>query len=157
MAKFVNETHTDWDTYLQMAISAYNSSFHSTIGMTPYEAHTGRPAVRIAEILLNNKLPSGTKMGNVADFIIKLRETAHKINNILLLNTRQAQHIQKNNYDRFVKDKVVFQIGDAVKINNCRRQIGHNKALDPKWIGPYLITKIDNELTYQIESRQVEN
>lgn len=152
LAKFVNSMHTDWDTYLQLAISAYNSSVHSTIGMTPFEANTGRPAVRVAEVLLNNQLPASTKMANVSDFVVKLRETAHKINQILLLNTRQAQFIQKKNYDRFIRDKVVFKVGDAVKINNCRKQVGLSKAFNPKWLGPYIITSIKNDLTYILEA-----
>ena len=36
IAKYVNDDHDDWDLFLQMAISAYNNSYHSTIKMTPY-------------------------------------------------------------------------------------------------------------------------
>ncbi len=31
LAKFVNDDHDDWDLFLQMAISAYNNSYHSSI------------------------------------------------------------------------------------------------------------------------------
>jgi transposase InsO family protein len=42
LAKYVNDSHDDWDLFLQMAISTYNNSFHSSIGMTPFEAQFGR-------------------------------------------------------------------------------------------------------------------
>ena len=53
LAKLIDDTQDDWDVYLPMAISSYNNSFHSSIGMTPFEAHYGRPSTAVADIVLN--------------------------------------------------------------------------------------------------------
>jgi hypothetical protein len=37
------DNQTQWEKYLPLVEFAYNNSFHSSIGMTPYEAMYGRP------------------------------------------------------------------------------------------------------------------
>jgi hypothetical protein len=54
LAKLIDEDSNDWDYYLQMAISAYNTTIHQTIGMSPYEAMFGRQPVSIPEIVAKN-------------------------------------------------------------------------------------------------------
>lgn len=152
LAKFVAAEHDNWDVYLQMAISAYNNSFHASIQMTPYEAFFGRPSVSVAEVIMNSQLPADTKIRNVADFIIKLRQSAYKINKILAENIKAAQATQKQYYDRFVNEKIKFAVGDLVKINNVRKQVGHSKAFEKKFIGPYQIMNIIDGITYQLVS-----
>ena len=137
VAKFVNDSFDDWDLFLQMAISAYNNSYHSSIGMSPYEALFGRPAVLVSDVIMNNQLPSNTKLRDVSQFILALRNSADRVSKLVQENNSTAQARQKKNYDRFVKDRAVFRVGDSVKINNCRRHVGVSKAFEPKFIGPY--------------------
>ena len=33
----------DWETHLDLAEFAYNSSYHASIGMSPFEAYQGHP------------------------------------------------------------------------------------------------------------------
>ena len=58
LAKYVDENDDDWDVFLQMTISAHNNTFHSSIGMAPYEAVFGRPSVQLCVIIMGNQLPS---------------------------------------------------------------------------------------------------
>jgi hypothetical protein len=37
------DNQTQWEKYLPLVEFAYNNSFHSSIGMPPYEALYGRP------------------------------------------------------------------------------------------------------------------
>jgi hypothetical protein len=39
---YVSYSQEDWDQYLDVIELAYNSSVHSTIGMTPFYMDTGR-------------------------------------------------------------------------------------------------------------------
>jgi len=152
IAKYVNDDHDDWDLFLQMAISAYNNSYHSTIKMTPYEAQFGRKPVIVAEVIMNNQLPADTRIKDISEFTVALRRSAEYISEIIRENTINAQAKQKFFYDRFVKDRAQFHVGDIVKINNYRSRIDHSKAFEPKFLGPYKITKILGELNYQLES-----
>ena len=40
---YVMDNQTQWEKYLPLVEFAYNNSFHSSIGMPPYEALYGRP------------------------------------------------------------------------------------------------------------------
>ena len=157
LAKFVNDDHDDWDMFLQLSISAYNNTYHSSIGMTPYEAVFGRKSVFVADVIMNNQLPSNTKLKDIADFTFALRRSADHVSRIIRENTLVAQAKQKLNYDRFVKEKAEFQVGDVVKINNCRRHVGLSKAFEPKFIGPFTITKKLGDLNYQLEAPNIKS
>ena len=152
LAKFVNDSHDDWYLFLQMAISSYNNSYHSSIRMCPYEAVFGRKPVLVSDIILGHQLTSSTRIKDIADFTYALRISASTINEMIYENTTKAQNKQKLNYDRFIKDKAVYRVGDVVKINNFRSRIGHTKAFEPKFLGPYTITKLLGDLNYQLES-----
>ncbi len=51
LPKLIDIDQDDWDVYLPMAISSYNNSFQSSIKMTPYETHYGRPGAFWCRIL----------------------------------------------------------------------------------------------------------
>lgn len=57
LAKYFNDDHNDWDTYLPIVTQSYNTSFHSTIGMSPYEALYARKPILIANVITSNRLP----------------------------------------------------------------------------------------------------
>jgi fibronectin type 3 domain-containing protein len=40
---YVMDNQTHWENYLPLVESTYNNSFHSSMGMPPYEALYGRP------------------------------------------------------------------------------------------------------------------
>ena len=94
LAKFVNISHDDWDLFLQLSISAYNNSYHSTLKMTPFEAMFGRPSVLVSDVLLNNKLPADTKLKDVSQFIKVLRLNADYVSALIGEHTGQAQLVK---------------------------------------------------------------
>ncbi len=152
LAKYVNDKHDNWDEFLQLSISAYNNTYHKTIKMTPYEAAFGRKPVMVADVIMNNRLPSSTRAQDVAEFTKALREKADHLNRVIMYNTRHAQEQQKEYYDRFAKYRAEFKVGDTVKINNCRRKVTLSKAFEPKFVGPYTIVKKLNDLNYLLEA-----
>ncbi len=155
LAKYVNDAHDDWDLFLQMAISAYNNPYHSSIKMTPYEAQFGRPSVMVSDVITSNQLPANTGIKDVADFTIALRGSAQYVSDVIRENTIASQDRQKLNYDRFVKNKAIFHVGDLVKINNCRLRAGLSKAFEPKFLSPY--EKLEGDLNFQLEAPNLQS
>ena len=153
IAKFVDYAGEDWDIYLDgiMAINAYNTTVHSSIGLTPFEAHFGRPALTVADVVLNNRLPSSTKLSNISEFTVQTFERASQIHKQIMDARVVAQERQKRQYD---KSSYKFNVGDFVKIVNFTVRPQHSKAWEPKFLGPFQITrifKIDHEdITYEI-------
>ena len=152
IAKLVNDDHDDWDMFLPMVISSYNNSFHDSIKMSPYEAQFGRPPVLVHDVINGNHLPTNTKLRDISEYVTALRRSANHIAEVLRANTAAAQARQKSYYDRFTHSNATFEVGDFVKINNCRRHIGQSKAFEPKFVGPYKIAKKLGDLNYLIQS-----
>jgi hypothetical protein len=150
LAKYVNEAHDNWDIYLPMAISAYNNSYHSTIKMTPFEAQYGRKSIMVSDVILNNQLPADTKIKDVAEFTLALRQAALRVQKVIETNTREAQIKQKSDYDKFVRNSNTFIVGDYVKIKNMRHLIGKVSAFEKKFIGPYKVSRVFNDLNYEL-------
>jgi hypothetical protein len=152
IAKFVNDSHSDWDRILPMATSAYNNSYHSTIKMSPHEALYHTKPVLISDIVLNNVSQEVSNSTHVYNFVKSLQSRAQSINQFINNQTAAARDKQKQYYDRFVKNKAVYQVGDMVTIINYRTRLGKNKSYEPKHLGPYTITKQLGDLTYRLES-----
>lgn len=152
LAKFVNDTHDDWDMFLQLAISTYNCSYHETIKMTPYEAHYGRKPVLVADVIFNNKLEPGTKLSDISEYVKLLKIQSGYIHEMVKEDIMEAQTRQKTQYDKFIQANDSFQPGDSVKISNFRVKPGMSKAFTPKFLGPYTITNKLGDLNYRISA-----
>jgi len=123
--------------------------------MTPYEAQFGRKSVLVNDVIMNHQLPSSTKLKDISDFTFALRESALYINDVIRENTSLVQEKQQMHYNRFVKNRAEFKIGDIVKINNYKTRVGFSKAFEPKFLGPYRIVKLVGELNYQLEGENL--
>ena len=136
-----NAEQDNWDVYLQMAISSINNSYHSTLGMTHYEAHYGRPSSMVQDVILNTQLPVGTKHSDVSEFTMDLVKNAEII--IKIVDERQtlAQAKMKSNYDILAKDKGSYSVGDIVKVVNFKQRVGMTKSFEEKAMLPFKITK----------------
>jgi hypothetical protein len=101
---FRSEKQEDWMKYLPWAEWCYNTSFHTTMGMTPYEAVYGKPP---PQTLLYKE---GTANILLVDKQLRERD---EILRILKRNIKKAQNRMKQVYNNQKKDRE-FQIGDWV-------------------------------------------
>jgi hypothetical protein len=143
IAKFVDDQGDDWDIYLPMVINAYNTSLHSTIGVTPFEAHFGRPAATVADVILGNKLPASVDPRRLHEFTLQTYESAERIRNQVSLNKQIAQEKYKSQYDKSIGyHPERFRVNDLVKITNFTVRSNHSKAWEPKFLGPFRILRV---------------
>ena len=149
LAKLLDVDQDDWDLFLPMAISAYNNSYHSSIGMTPFEAHFGRPSVMIPDLVMNNPLPKETSYKNVSEYTLGLWENAQRIQDTIRENLKKARGKQKAAYDKNVNVSRQYEIGDKVKLINYAKVIGKSSGFIDKFLGPFTISEIRG-LTYII-------
>jgi hypothetical protein len=110
LAKYVSNSHDDWDVCLGLAVNSYNNSVQSSIGMAPAEALFKRPPVLIADVICNNRLGSDTQVDNVSDYTLNLWKSAQSIRHEIRENKDIAQAKQKALYDRSVKDLRVINV-----------------------------------------------
>jgi hypothetical protein len=140
----VLEHSGSWDQLLPLIEFTYNNSFHSSIGMAPYEALYGRKCrTPLCWFETGEALTLGP------DFI---QQTTDKIK-MIQDKMRASQSRQKSYYDQRRKP-LEFQEGDHVFLR-VTPTTGVGRALKarkltPKFIGPYQILKRIGPVAYQI-------
>jgi len=138
------EDFRSWDKYLLLIEFTYNNSFHSSIGMAPYEALYGRKC--------RTPLCWFESRENLLLRPEMIQQTTNKIR-MIQEKLRTTQSRQKSYVDKrrqpleflegdhvFLKVTPTTGIGKAIK----------SKKLTPRFIGPYQILRKIGPVAYQI-------
>ena len=124
---------TDWDKYLPQVVGAYNSTQHSTTGISPFMILTGRerampPTFFYAEY-------EGKKTSPQA-YVKKAVKRQQELNELCTRNTAQAQMRQRKKYDEKILQAKPYAVGQYVWVfQNVIPPKGTKKLLK-KWRGP---------------------
>ncbi|KAI5390343.1 hypothetical protein KIW84_075598 [Lathyrus oleraceus] len=133
-----------WDCYLPLIEFTYNNSFHSSIGMAPFEALYGRRCrTPLCWYESGESVVVGPEIG---------QQTTEKIK-MIQEKMRIARSRQKSYHDKRRKS-LEFQEGDHVflrvtPITGVGRAL-KSKKLTPRFIGPYQILERIGEVAYRI-------
>ncbi|KAE8876932.1 hypothetical protein PF003_g38990 [Phytophthora fragariae] len=147
---FVSETQSDWDLYLPRVLFAYRTSYHDSLGDTPFFSLYGRdPVLPLDLAFLNTK--NQWKSNEVAEYrrrlYLSLRDTRRLVKRQLL----KAQ--DRNARRRADQVEVQFREGDAVWVYQyfrARRGERKTKKLAFSWHGPYRVVGQLGDNTYKI-------
>ncbi|CAN6688431.1 unnamed protein product [Malus baccata var. baccata] len=134
-----------WHDRLDLMEFAYNNSFHSSIGMSPFEALYGRAfRTPLCWSEVGERVLEGPKI---------VDETTQNIQ-VIKSNLKAAQDRQKSLTDRHATNRV-YDVGDWVflKLSPWRSVVrfGKRGKLSPRYIGPYEITEKIGEVAYRLE------
>ncbi|KAL0411021.1 UNVERIFIED_CONTAM: Transposon Ty3-G Gag-Pol polyprotein [Sesamum latifolium] len=132
----------NWDDHLPLMEFAYNNSFHSSIGMAPYEALYGRrcrsPICWDIEGLRQLEGPE------------LVQETIDKIQ-VVKKCLKATQDRQKSYVDKHRRE-MEYEVGDKVflKVSPWKGilRFGRQGKLSPRYIGPYEIIERIGPLAY---------
>ncbi|KAI3749596.1 hypothetical protein L2E82_20210 [Cichorium intybus] len=135
----------NWDKHLPLVEFSYNNSYHSSIGMPPFEALYGRKC-RTPLCWLE---AGETKM--MGPEIVRI--TNEKIK-IIQANMKAAQDRQKS-YADLKKRPYNLKEGDLVMLKvspwKCVVRFGKKGKLSPRYIGPFKILKRVGEQAFKLE------
>ncbi|KAL6137810.1 hypothetical protein ACLB2K_063099 [Fragaria x ananassa] len=134
-----------WNKNLSLIEFAYNNSFHSSIGMAPFEALYGR---QCRTPLCWNEVGEKEFCGPEI-----IQDTSEKIK-VIRDRLKAAQNRQKSYADNRRKD-LEFQVGDWVFLKlspwNGVVCFGKRGKLSPRYIGPYEIIERVGKVAYRLE------
>ncbi|PNX98730.1 retrotransposon protein, partial [Trifolium pratense] len=134
----------DWSKHLPLIEFAYNNSYHSSIGMAPYEALYGRKCrTPLCWSEVGDKGILGPEI---------IQETTEKIK-MIQEKMKVAQSRQKSYADKR-RRPLEFKEGDHVFLKVTPRLglrgIFKTKKLSPRYIGPYQIIKRVGTVAYKL-------
>ena len=133
-----------WDSFLPLIEFTYNNSFHSSIGMAPFEALYGR---RCRTPLCWYESGESVLLGPEI-----VQQTTEKVK-MIQEKMKASQSRQKSYHDKRRK-ALEFQEGDHVFLRvTPMTGVGRalkSRKLTPRFIGPYQILKRVGDVAYQI-------
>ena len=138
----------NWDTHLPLIEFSYNNSYHSSIGVAPYEALYGRKCrspLSWTEVG-DSQLTGPEIIQETTDKVFKIKE-----------RLKAARDRQKSYADKRRKP-LEFQIGDKVllKVSPWKGTVrfGKRGKLSPRYIGPFDILARVGPVAYKLKLPQ---
>ncbi|CAA7016376.1 unnamed protein product [Microthlaspi erraticum] len=134
-----------WEDHLPLIEFSYNNSYHSSIGMSPYEALYGRPC----------RTPlCWTEIGERRVFGLPMIEKTMEKLQTIRANMKKAQDQQKKYVDQNRRE-VIFTIGDwvylKVSAQKGKDRFGRVGKLAVRFIGPYRVIGRVGEVAYRLD------
>ncbi|GMI96746.1 hypothetical protein HRI_003343900 [Hibiscus trionum] len=136
----------EWAEWLHLAEWWYNTTFHTSIQVTPYQDVYGQvPPVHLPYI-------AGESLVYEVDRSLQKRDAAIKM---LQFHMKRAQDRMKSQADKNRVD-CEFQVGEWVflKLQPYRQQSVVSKncqKLSPNWLGPFLIVEKVCKVAYKLQ------
>ncbi|TYK24155.1 Transposon Ty3-G Gag-Pol polyprotein [Cucumis melo var. makuwa] len=136
----------NWDAHLSLMEFAYNNSFHSSIGMTPYEALYGRRCRTPVcwDEVGERKLVGPELVQTTSENVKFIRERLKTVKD------RQKRYADKHQRD------LEFEVSDKVflKLSPWKGvlRFGRKEKLSPKFIGSYEILECIGYAAYHLAS-----
>ncbi|KAJ1411180.1 Ribonuclease H-like superfamily [Sesbania bispinosa] len=142
---FVSDEPRRWFQYLYLSEYWYNSSFHSSLRMSPFEALYGRspPTIR-------SYVTGSTTIAAIDESLMQRRQMLQVIRD----NLGQAQIRMLNQFNAHLQDRN-FKVGDWVFLRlQPYRQISvrscPSKKLAKRYFGPFQIVRTIGPVAYQL-------
>ncbi|KAL5515618.1 hypothetical protein EMCRGX_G000810 [Ephydatia muelleri] len=145
-----------WDEFIDSAVFAYNTSTHESTTYSPFEVMFGRKARLPVEADLR-PIPSNydSRLAHAPNTSNQMAQVAKERQEILKdvkRNILAAQAKQKQHYDAKHTRAKLFDVGVQVLKKDFLRKKRKGGKLDPRWLGPYIITQKLSKGFYSLQS-----
>ena len=129
----------DWDKHLPQVMGAYNSTEHSTTGISPHMMLTGHEkALQLTFFYPEYEGKRTARQTYVRDVIRRQQD----LNDLCRRNRQQAQIRPKRRFDKRTADAKAYSVGDYVWVFQEVVPPKGTKKLSKKWRGPFQITEV---------------
>ena len=129
----------DWDKHLPQVMGAYNSTEHSTTGISPHMMLTGHEKTLPLRFFYPQYEGKRTAPQTYVRDVIRRQQD---LNDLCRRNTQQAQIRQKRRFDKRTADAKAYSVGDYVWVFQEVVPPKGTKKLLKKWRGPFQITEV---------------
>uniref|UniRef100_A0A803JYW4 Gypsy retrotransposon integrase-like protein 1 n=1 Tax=Xenopus tropicalis TaxID=8364 RepID=A0A803JYW4_XENTR len=147
LTKFCAEKPSTWAQMLPLCLMAIRSTPHSTTGVSPYQAMTGR-LMRMPGNLL---IPSATPLlqGAVTEAWVKnVAEHINEVNKFVARNIGHSKSQIKKYFDKKVR-LFEYNVGDLVMVRDFGKK---EHSFTPIWRGPFTVVDKASPATYLVKT-----
>ena len=150
---YVGQQYDDYDTYLPMVEFAHNNAHSSATGSTPFFIVYGKHPNHPMDLVVDREKDAEARklregFPSAAAFLER-RTAVVKQARMAMESARQRMMAQTDGKRRDLKLKV----GDQVSLKTSHLGISTlpSKKLFPKWMGPFTVQQIVNDVAYMLE------
>ena len=141
---YCSSNQNTWDKYLQQVMMAYRSSPQSSTKITPNKMVFGREVVLPIQAVIGRPVGDHGRT-DPESFVHKLQDKLNECHEVARKNLRSAAVYQKRHYDSNAKKKT-FRAAQLVWLHDPSRKVGISSKLMNKWKGPFVITKVVDDI-----------
>ena len=139
---FCSRYRTDWDKYLPQVVGAYNSTQHSTTGISPFMILTGRERAMPLTFFYPEYEGKNTSPQAYVKEAVKRQQ---ELNELCRRNTAQAQMRQQKKYDEKILQAKPYAVGQYVSVFQNVIPPKGTKKLPKIWRGSFMITEVHQQ------------
>lgn len=153
LRKMCDERPKDWDRYIDPLLFAYRETPQGSTKFSPFELLYGRTVrgpMQILKELWTNETEE-TETRNTYQYVMDLKQRLSETCRLARKELQKSQAKYKSYYDRKTKLRKLV-VGDEVLLLLPTDQ---NKLL-MQWKGPYVVSKVVNEVDYTIDMGHVQ-
>jgi hypothetical protein len=151
LATVVSENQLDWDRKLPFVTWAYNTSVHSTTGLSPFQVlHGWPPRLPMDSWLIGGDDPAAD--GDPNGFLQRTQRNLQTAFDSVHGRLRQAQ-IERNRQANEGARFEPYEPGQLVMLRNSTVKRGQTRCLSVKWKGPFKVLRRLGEVNYRIRDQ----
>ena len=141
---YIQTRLASWEDYLPLVEFAYNNSFHSAIGMTPFQAAYGHTPLVPTNFILQHKVALADQLiQEMQDILLQIKDR--------MIRVQEQYQKSANKHRRHVE----FEEGDMVLLFVAPHRYKTVKSvfpkLRPRYYGPFRIIKKNSPVSYKME------
>ena len=147
----VRESPMSWDKRVHLLTMAYRSTPHESTGFSPNYLVYGREMFMPIDVMFGK--PEGDMGGEELEYVRGLRGRLEDAYDVAREHLQQSAERQKRYYDVRANESP-YEPGDLVWTMNKTRKKGKSPKLQTRWLGPLLVLKRLNDVTYQVKTSE---
>ena len=149
----VTESPLTWDKRVHLLTMAYRGTPHESTGFSPNFMVYGRELFMPIDVMFGK--PDDQSGPNELDYVQGLRDRLEDAYDVARECLKQSAVRQKRYYDVRANEKP-YNSGDLVWTMNKSRRKGRSPKMQMRWLGPLVVLKRLNDVTYQVKMNEKE-
>jgi hypothetical protein len=145
---YIDASQTNWAMLLPLVEFAINDSWHESIQTTPFEVNYGKRPRQPLDNFLKGEGRIITNCDSAAERAEYIHAAVKKAKSAMQASQQRQKHVADTRLRA-----VEFTVGNMVFLSttNIKLKFKGSPKLLPKWLGPFKVTEVINQVAYRLE------